>query len=90
MHNWVAEFDDAKAYVAIFSGDDKAKMTTTKRRSEHCETLKAMFILHLAPKLVVNLTLSICIEETETSCVQRSGEQSFCQFVRNLWSRHCL
>ena len=37
-----AEFDAAKAYVAKLNGDKKAKPTTIKLFSEHCEALKAI------------------------------------------------
>ena len=53
-----AEFDDVKTYVARFNNEAKAKLTTTKLLSEHCEALVTMSAVHLALKLGVTLGAS--------------------------------
>ena len=53
-----AEFDVAEIYVTKFNGDQKTKPTITKLLSEHCETLDAMLMVHLALKLGVTLGAS--------------------------------
>ena len=81
-----AEFDVAETYVAKFNGDVKAKPTTTKLISKHCEVLTVMPTIHLALKLGVTLGASTVKCENFFSVlktIMRSRGRSMKQYRRD-------